>query len=145
MQTVLEIRIAEEEKVQVELARMLRERGVVQQQLDQSIAAENDLHAYLKQPQLAASQMEHIARYSEHHRQTILRNRTQLSQIDKAVIQIRERLMVARSKREALEKHKEQCYEDYRQAVESEEQKRIDEVATMRAARKTSRQVRGAA
>lgn len=121
--------------MQVELARVMRERNDVVVQIDQSRAAEQELYEYLRQPGRTAAEMAHVARFGTWHRQQIFNLGVKLRQFDKGVELVRKRLTDARARREALDKLREKEHAAWRQAGLHEEQAELDEIATMRAAR----------
>lgn len=130
LEAVRRIREQEEQLVQVELATAVRARGEVVAELERSKAAEADLHAYLRSPQLSASDMLHVSRFDELHRQKIFQLSVQLRSSDEFVARVRQRLVVARARREALDRLKERQQDAHRLAGLAEEAKELDEIGT---------------
>jgi flagellar export protein FliJ len=135
LEAVRKLRLQQEQAVQVELARVMRERNTVLQDLIASRDAEQELFAYLREPGRTAAEMAHVARYGTWHRQQIFSLGIKLMQFDKGVELVRTRLTEARAKREALDKLHDKQHEAWRLAGQREEQAELDEIATMRAAR----------
>lgn len=131
----------QEQTVQVELARILRERLMVVEQIERSRSAEQDLYEYLRTPGRSAAEMAHVARYGAWHRQQIFNLGVKLRQFDKGVELVRSRLVDARSRREALDRLYAKEHAAWRKDMQVEEQSEIDEIATMRAARRTPSEV----
>jgi flagellar export protein FliJ len=125
----------QEQAVQVELARIMRERADVVKQLEHSRAAEQDLYGYLRAPGRTAAEMAHVARFGTWHRQQIFSLGVKLRQFDKGVELVRSRLVDARARREALDRLKAKQYSAWRAEALRVEQTELDEIATMRAAR----------
>lgn len=121
--------------MQVELARVMRERSGVLEQLRMSRDAEQGLYEYLRQPGRTAAEMAHVAQFGTLHRQRIFELGVKVRQYDKGVELVRTRLVQARAKREALEKLRERQHEDWTAELRRVEQEELDEIATMRAAR----------
>jgi len=124
-----------EQAVQVELARVMRERNAVVEQLAASRDAEAELYEYLRTPGRSAAEMAHVARYGTWHRQQIFSLGVKLRQFDKGVELVRTRLVEARAKREALDRLRETQHAAWQQRMRREEQVELDEIATMRAGR----------
>lgn len=135
LEAVRKLRLQQEQAVQVELARVMRERNTVLQDLIASRDAEQELFAYLREPGRTAAEMAHVARYGNWHRQQIFSLGIKLMQFDKGVDLVRTRLTEARARREALDKLHDKQREEWRLAGQREEQAELDEIATMRAAR----------
>jgi flagellar export protein FliJ len=135
LEGVRRLRQQQEQAVQVELARIMRERNAVVEQIAVSRTAEADLYEYLRQPGRSAAEMAHVARYGTWHRQQIFNLGVKLRQYDKGVELVRDRLTTARAKREALDRLHDQQLAAWRAAAQREEQAELDEIATMRAAR----------
>ncbi len=135
LEAVRRLRVQQEQAVQVELARVMRERNAVVEQIAQSRAAEQDLYEYLRAPGRTAAEMAHVARFGTWHRQQIFSLGVKLRQFDKGVELVRTRLTDARARREALDKLHDKEREAWRLAGQREEQAELDEIATMRAAR----------
>jgi flagellar export protein FliJ len=135
LEAVRRLRVQQEEAVQVELARVMRERNGVLAELIKSRDAEQDLFAYLREPGRTAAEMAHVSRYSNWHRQQIFSLGIKLMQFDKGVELVRSRLVEARARREALDRLHDKQLEAWRLAGQREEQHELDEIATMRAAR----------
>ncbi len=125
----------QEQTIQVELAKVLRERNEIVQQIAQSRAAEQDLYEYLRAPGRTAAEMAHVARFGTWHRQQLFNLGVRLRQFDKGAELVRNRLTQARAKREALDRLREQEHEAWLAETRREEQAELDEIATMRAAR----------
>lgn len=121
--------------MQVELARIMRERNAVAAQIAASRDAEAQLYEYLRQPGRSAAEMAHVARYGTWHRQQIFSLGVKLRQFDKGVDLVRARLTEARARREALDRLRDKEHAAWRAAALREEQAELDEIATMRAAR----------
>ena len=138
LESVRRLRLQQEQAVQVELARVMRERNAVAEQIAASRQAEAELYDYLRTPGRSAAEMAHVARYGTWHRQQIFSLGVKLRQFDKGVELVRTRLTEARARREALDRLREQEHAAWRAAVLREEQAELDEVATMRAARTRS-------
>lgn len=135
LEAVRRLRVQQEQAVQVELARVMRERNAVVEQIARSRAAEQDLYEYLRAPGRTAAEMAHVARFGTWHRQQIFSLGVKLRQFDKGVELVRTRLTDARARREALDKLHDKEREAWRLAGQREEQAELDEIATMRAAR----------
>ncbi|MCW2921937.1 MAG: Flagellar FliJ protein [Thermoleophilia bacterium] len=135
LEAVRKLRKQQEEAVQVELARVMRERNAVLQDLIASRDAEQDLFTYLREPGRTAAEMAHVSRYGTWHRQQIFSLGIKLMQFDKGVELVRTRLVDARARREALDRLHDKQREAWRLAAQREEQNELDEIATMRAAR----------
>jgi flagellar export protein FliJ len=135
LEGVRRLRMQQEQTVQVELARVLRERGVVVEQIERSRAAEQELYEYLRAPGRTAAEMAHVARFGTWHRQQIFSLGVKLRQFDKGVDLVRARLTEARARREALDRLREKEHAAWRAAALREEQAELDEIATLRAAR----------
>lgn len=138
LESVRRLRLQEEQAVQVELARVMRERNVVAAQIAESREAEAQLYEYLRAPGRSAAEMAHVARYGSWHRQQIFKLGVKLTQYDKGVELVRQRLTAARARREALDRLREKQLREWRTQVLHEEQAELDEIATMRAARDRS-------
>jgi flagellar export protein FliJ len=136
LESVRRLRMQQEQAVQVELARVMRERNDVVAQMEQSRQAEQELYEYLRQPGRTAAEMAHVARYGTWHRQQIYNLGVKLRQFDKGVELVRTRLTDARARREALDKLRDRERAAWRDAGLREEQAELDEIATMRAARR---------
>lgn len=143
MEGVRRLRLQQEQSVQVELARIMRERNDVVAQIEVSRTAEAELYEYLRSPERSASEMAHVARYGTWHRQQIFSLGVKLRQFDKGVELIRTRLTEARARREALDKLREKELQAWRAEAQRQEQAELDEIATMRAA--SSRRLEAAA
>lgn len=135
LEAVRRLREQQEQAVQVELARVMRERNDVVAQIDRSRAAEQDLYEYLRAPGRSAAEMAHVARFGSWHRQQIFSLGVKLRQYDKGVELVRARLVDARARREALDRLHDKEHAAWKLAAQREEQAELDEVATMRAAR----------
>jgi flagellar export protein FliJ len=135
LESVRRLRLQQEQAVQVELARIMRERNAVAQQITASRDAEAELYEYLRQPGRSATEMAHVARYGTWHRQQIFSLGVKLRQFDKGVELVRARLTEARARREALDRLHDKEHAAWRAAALREEQAELDEIATMRAAR----------
>ncbi len=135
LESVRRLRLQQEEAVQAELARVMRERNVVAEQLATSRAAEQELYDYLRAPGRTAAEMAHVARFGTWHRQQIFNLGVRMRQFDKGVELVRTRLVDARARREALDRLREKELEAWRVAAQREEQAELDEIATLRAAR----------
>ncbi|MEO6867031.1 MAG: flagellar export protein FliJ [Gaiellales bacterium] len=135
LESVRRLRMQQEQAVQVELARVMRERNGVVVEIDKSRAAEADLYEYLRQPDRSATDMAHVARYGTWHRQQIYSLGIKLRQYDKGVELVRARLTDARARREVLDRLREKELQKWRTEVRTAEQAELDEIATMRAAR----------
>lgn len=135
LEAVRRLRVQQEQAVQVELARVMRERNAVVEQIAQSRTAEQDLYEYLRTPGRTAAEMAHVARFGTWHRQQIFSLGVKLRQYDKGVELVRTRLIDARARREALDKLHDKERDAWRLAGQREEQAELDEIATMRAAR----------
>ena len=135
LEAVRRLRLQEERSVEVELARVMRERNAVVEQMAASRAAEQELYEYLRTPGRSAAEMAHVARYGTWHRQQIFSLGVKLRQFDKGVELVRTRLVDARARREALDRLHDKEFAQWQRAVQREEQAELDEIATMRAAR----------
>lgn len=135
LESVRRLRMQQEQAVQVELARVMRERNDVLDQLIRSREAEQELYEYLRTPGRTAAEMAHVSRYGNWHRQQIFSLGIKLIQFDKGVELVRERLTQARARREALDRLYEKEHAAWRTAAQREEQAELDEIATLRAAR----------
>lgn len=122
--------------MRVELAGAMRERGAVVARIEASRSAEQELYEYLRTPGRTAAEMSHVARYGSLHRQKIFDQTVQLRQYDKGIELIRTRLVDARAKREALDRMYEKARAEHRAEQLAEEQRELDEVATMRHVRR---------
>lgn len=136
LESVRRLRMQQEQTVQVELARIMRERAAVVEQIDRSRAAELELYEYLRTAGRTAAEMAHVARFGTWHRQQIFNLGVKLRQFDKGVELVRTRLVDARARREALDRLREKEHAAWRTSVLHEEQAELDEIATMRAARR---------
>ncbi len=136
LEAVRRLRVQQEQAVQVELARVMRERNGVLQDLISSREAEQELFEYLRQPGRTAAEMAHVARYGAWHRQQIFSLGIKLMQFDKGVELVRTRLTDARARREALDRLRAKEHDAWRLVAQREEQAELDEIATMRAARR---------
>jgi flagellar FliJ protein len=135
MASVLRVREQEEQAVQVELARVVRERAGVLEQMRMSRTAEEELYEYLRQPGRTAAEMRHVAQFGTLHRQRIFELGIKIRQYDKGVELVRTRLIAAQAKRKSLEKLREQQRSAWETEFRRLEQEELDEIATMRAAR----------
>lgn len=135
LEGVRRLRLQQEQAVQVELARIMRERNAVVEEITASRAAEAALYEYLRTPGRTAAEMAHVARYGALHRQQIFSLGVKLRQFDKGVELVRTRLTEAKARREVLDRLHDKELEAWRAAARREEQAELDEVATMRAAR----------
>lgn len=140
LESVRRLRLQQEQAVQVELARVMRDRNAVAAQIAASRTAEADLYEYLRAPGRSAAEMAHVARYGTWHRQQIFSLGVKLRQFDKGVELVRSRLTEARARREALDRLREKELTAWRAAALREEQAELDEIATMRALRDRSLQ-----
>jgi len=122
--------------VQVELARAMGERVHVVADIQRSRDAEQQLYEYLRQPGRTAPEMAHVAQFGSLHRQQLYNLAIKLRQYDKGVELIRARLTTARAKREVLDRLRENDLAAWHVAARHEEQAELDEIATMRAARR---------
>lgn len=134
LESVRRLRLQQEQAVQAELARVMRERNVVLEQLDASRTAEAELYEYLRSPERTASEMAHVARYGTWHRQQIFNLGVRLRQFDKGVELVRVRLTDARARREALDRLREQEHVAWEREIRREEQAELDDIASIRAA-----------
>lgn len=134
LESVRRLRLQQEQAVQAELARVMRERNVVVTQLDASRAAEAELYEYLRSPERTAPEMAHVARYGTWHRQQIFSLGVRLRQFDKGVELVRVRLTDARARREALDRLREQEHAAWQAEARREEQAELDDIASIRAA-----------
>jgi flagellar export protein FliJ len=135
LEAVRRLRAQEEQLIEVELAGVLRDRASVQQELDRSLAAEQDLYEYLRTGAPTAADMDHVARYGHMHRQRILKARINLDTCDRAVNRVRQLLAEARQRREALDRLCERDRELHRKAWLAEQAQELDEIGSIRAAR----------
>ncbi|MCW2949867.1 MAG: Flagellar export protein FliJ [Thermoleophilia bacterium] len=135
LESVRHLRQQQEEVVQVELARAVRERAIVVKQIEVSRAAEAALYDYLREPGRTAAEMAHVANFGALHRQQLYKLGINLRQFDQGVELIRTRLVTARAKREALDRLRERQYDAWRAEMLRSEQAELDEIATMRATR----------
>ncbi len=135
LEAIRRLRVQQEQVVQVELARVMRERNDVVAQITQSRDAEAQLYEYLRAPGRSAAEMAHVARYGTWHRQQIFSLGVKLRQYDKGVDLVRGRLTEARARREALDRLHDKEHEAWRLQTLREEQAELDEIATMRAGR----------
>lgn len=133
---VLSLRLQEEHAVQAELARVLRERAVIVDELNVARSAEANLYAYLHVDGRTAPEMAQVARYGSMHREHIFNLNLRLSQYDSGVELVRKRLVSATAKRKALEKLKDKQEAKWRDEVAAFEQAEIDEIASIRHARR---------
>lgn len=138
LESVRRLRLQQEQAVQVEMARIMRERAAVAAQITQSRQAEQDLYEYLRQPGRTAAEMAQVAQFGSWHRHQIYNLGVKLRQFDKGVELVRKRLTDARARREALDRLFAKEHAAWRASVQREEQAELDEVATMRAARATA-------
>jgi flagellar export protein FliJ len=138
LESVRRLREQEEQAVQAELAAAMAERAAVVTELARSRQAEEDLHAWLREGGRTAAEMAHVARYGELHRHAIFNLGVKLRQHDKGIELIRTRLVTARSRREALDRLRESQLAEHRREQLAEEQRELDEVGSMRAARRRS-------
>lgn len=138
LESVRRLRLQQEQAVQAELARVMRERNEVAGQIGASRAAEAQLYEFLRAPGRSAAEMAHVARYGTWHRQQIFNLGVKLRQYDKGVELIRGRLAEARARREALDRMRELELAAWHASARREEQAELDEIATMRAARRTT-------
>lgn len=127
----------QEQAVQAELARVMRERNEVVAQVELSRSAELELYEYLRTPGRTAAEMAHVARFGTWHRQQIYSLGVKLRQFDKGVELVRTRLTEARARREALDRLRDKEHAAWRTELQRVEQLELDEIATMRAARST--------
>ncbi|MCW2973948.1 MAG: hypothetical protein JWN72_2221 [Thermoleophilia bacterium] len=135
LESVRQLRKQQEEVVQVELARAMRERAIVEAQIAESRAAEAALYDYLRQPGRTAAEMAHVANYGALHRQQLYKLGIHLRQFDQGVELIRTRLVTARAKREALDRLRESQQAAWHKQLLHDEQVELDEIATMRSTR----------
>ncbi len=135
LEAVRRLREQEEQAVQTELAGALRERGVLQRELDLSRDAEQAMYDYLHASTLSGAQLEHVAQYGMLHRRRILDARIMIKQSDERIARVRARLVEARAKREALDKLCEKQKEEHRKHWLAEEIRELDEIAGQRAQR----------
>lgn len=135
LEPVRRIREQEEQLIQIELASSFAVRAQIEERLNNSREAEKKMREHVRSGSLQSSELAHISRYDELHRQKIVDAMSQLAIQDQTIIRIRQRLAEARTKREALDKLRER--EETRHRVESlrEEQAELDEIGTMRHAR----------
>ncbi len=143
LDSVLRLRAQQEQAVQVELARAMRERALVVAQIDASRKAEADLYEWLRTPGRTAAEMAHVASFGSLHRQRIFDMGVKLRQYDKGVELIRTRLTTARAKREALERLRVKEREHWDAEFLRVQQAELDEIATMRASRAANRGLEG--
>lgn len=135
LESVRRLRHQQQEAVQVELARALRERVAVVAKIEESRAAEAALYEYLRQPGRTAAEMAHVANFGALHRQQLYRLGISLRQFDQGVELIRTRLVTARAKAEALDRLREKEHDAWRSELLRTEQVELDEIATMRSTR----------
>lgn len=135
LEGVRRLRVQQEQAVQVELARVMRERNAVVEELARSRDAEQALYEYLRAPGRTAAEMAHVSRFGTWHRQQIFSLGVKLRQFDKGVDLVRRRLTDARARREALDKLHDNQLAAWQMEALREEQAELDEIATMRAAR----------
>ena len=135
LESVRRLRLQQEQAVQVELARIMRERNAVAADIARSRAAEAELYEYLRTPGRSATEMAHVARYGTWHRQQIFSLGVKLRQFDKGVELVRTRLTDARARREVLDRLHDKEHATWRAESLREEQAELDEIATMRAGR----------
>ena len=138
LEAVRKVRMQEEQVMQAELSSAMRERAEHQQRMDDSLAAEADLYAYLREGTFSGAELEHISRFGELHRKTIFDARIHLHHHDGLVERARQRLVEARARREALDKLCEKQRERHRQEWLAEEARAIDEIASQRFGSNTS-------
>jgi flagellar export protein FliJ len=136
LESVRRLRVQEEQVVHAELARVLRERQVVVDQIADSRNAETALYDYLREPGRSAAEMAHVAQYGTWHRQQLYSLSIKLRQYDKGVELVRTRLTAARAKRKALDTLREREHARWRTEQLRIEQAELDELATVRAARR---------
>lgn len=121
--------------MQVELARVIRERAGILEQMRLSRVAEEELYAYLHQPGRTAGEMAHATQFGTLHRERIYQLGIKVRQYDKGVELVRNRLVISRGKRKSLETLRDQQYTKWQHEFRRLEQEELDEIATMRAAR----------
>lgn len=138
LEPVRAVRKQEEQLIQVELATALRERTDVSRRLDDSRAAEVQIYTYLRETRLSAQDLSHITRFLELHRQKIVDAVIQLRHTDDAIERIRVRLAEARARREALDKLEAKQREAHRMQWLAEQARELDEIGTMRHARRNA-------
>ncbi|MCW2925851.1 MAG: hypothetical protein JWM98_3255 [Thermoleophilia bacterium] len=143
LEGIRRLRVQQEEVVQVELARVMRERNGVVAQIDESRDAEAQLYEYLRTPGRSAAEMAHVARFGTWHRQQIFNLGVKLRQYDKGVELVRTRLVAARARREALDRLHDKELAAWKKQCLREEGAELDELATIRSVR--DRQVAAAA
>jgi flagellar FliJ protein len=132
LEAVRKIRRQEEQLVQIELATAMREQAVVADQLATSRQAELDLYEWMRTSALSGASMAHVSQYGTLHRQRIFDTEVQLMHLDERVDRVRERLIDARARREALDKLRERELERHRNEMLAEESRELDEIATLR-------------
>lgn len=137
LESVRRLRMQQEQAVQAELARVMHERNAVVAQIEHSRTAELELYEYLRAPGRTAAEMAHVARFGTWHRQQIFSLGVKLRQFDKGVELVRTRLTEARTRREALDRLHDKEHAAWRAELQRLEQAELDEIATMRAARRT--------
>jgi flagellar export protein FliJ len=135
LESVRRLRLQQEQAVQVELARIMRERSAVVEQITQSRRAEEELYEYLRTPGRTAAEMAQVARYGTWHRNQIYSLGIKLRQFDKGVELVRSRLTDARARREALDRLHDKEQAVWRSEVLREEQAELDDLVLMRSAR----------
>lgn len=138
LDSVRRLRIQQEQVAQTELARVMRERAAVLEQIDESRRAEQDLYEYLRAPGRSAAELAHVARYGSWHRHQLYTLGVRLRQFDKGVELAQDRVREAHGRREALDRLHERQHAAWERGMRLQEQAELDEIATMRAAARPS-------
>ncbi len=121
--------------VQAEFAAAMKQEVAITAALQQHRSAEQELYEYIRTSELSASELEHIARYGALQRQRIVDSQVELMRHGHTMQRIRERLVEARQKREAIDRLEERHRDRHRAEVEREWARDLDEIATQRASR----------
>jgi flagellar export protein FliJ len=137
---VQRLRQQEEEMVQAELAAAMRQESEINDVLEAHRAAEQDLYAYVRQGNLAAHELEHIAKYGHLHRQRIIDAQVELHRHMQSTQRIRARLTEARQRREVIDRLETKHRAAHREELEHEWARDLDDIATVRHARKRMHQ-----
>lgn len=132
LESVRRVREQEEHLIRVELARALSDRIAAADRLEASRKAEREIYTYLRSESHPASELHHISRYMELHRQKIIDADIQLHHTDEAIKRIRVRLHQAHTAREVMDRLKEKQLREHEAEGLRREQAEIDEIATMR-------------
>lgn len=121
--------------VQAEFATAMKQEVAITAALQQHRAAELNLYEYIRANDLSAADLDHIARYGALQRQRIVDAQVELMRHGHTMQRIRERLIDARQKREAIDRLEERHRDRHRVEVDREWARDLDEIATQRAAR----------